>query len=290
MSVDRRRLPVASREFPGGTWCSCQPVRRTWTCDAEEDRHPASLRCDDSRVRGYVGVTDGDWYRYLAASGADEVNFWRPGGGTAFRALCRRAILLQEPLQRWEPHRRWRPFQRIRRAATSEAWQFFGEANGAASIADMRQRVGRYRAAPLEDEEDPVIGCVFVRDVAFFGGGGANPPPSWAPNIVQGSRFDMEEPRPAVLRPLMSRMLVSRRDRRTVASRRSGYGDPRLVPQRLGQRAFQGVVLSAYGYRCASRETRSSPCCKPRIFGHFQMAASIGSIMGCCCAQTSTLV
>jgi putative restriction endonuclease len=29
------------------------------------------------------------------------------------------------------------------------------------------------------------------------------------------------------------------------------YGDPRLVPQRLGQRAFQGVVLSAYGYRCA---------------------------------------
>jgi putative restriction endonuclease len=29
------------------------------------------------------------------------------------------------------------------------------------------------------------------------------------------------------------------------------YGDPRLVPQRLGQRAFQGVVLDAYGYRCA---------------------------------------
>jgi putative restriction endonuclease len=29
------------------------------------------------------------------------------------------------------------------------------------------------------------------------------------------------------------------------------YGDPRLVPQRLGQRAFQGVVLSVYGYRCA---------------------------------------
>ena len=32
-------------------------------------------------------MTDGDWYRYLAACGADEVNFWRPGGATAFRAL-----------------------------------------------------------------------------------------------------------------------------------------------------------------------------------------------------------
>src|SRR5436309_7385599 len=29
------------------------------------------------------------------------------------------------------------------------------------------------------------------------------------------------------------------------------YGDPRLVPQRLAQRAFQGVVLDAYRYRCA---------------------------------------
>ena len=29
------------------------------------------------------------------------------------------------------------------------------------------------------------------------------------------------------------------------------YGDPRLAPQRLGQQAFQAVVLSAYGRRCA---------------------------------------
>ena len=39
-------------------------------------------------MRAYVGVTDGDWYRFLASSAADEVNFWRPGGGAAFRALA----------------------------------------------------------------------------------------------------------------------------------------------------------------------------------------------------------
>ncbi|MDQ3464516.1 MAG: HNH endonuclease [Actinomycetota bacterium] len=36
-----------------------------------------------------------------------------------------------------------------------------------------------------------------------------------------------------------------------MASRRSVYGDRRLTPQRLGQLAFQAVVLGAYERRCA---------------------------------------
>jgi putative restriction endonuclease len=41
-------------------------------------------------MRGYVGVTDGDWYRFLADRPQDlgEVNFWRPGGGRGFRAVA----------------------------------------------------------------------------------------------------------------------------------------------------------------------------------------------------------
>jgi putative restriction endonuclease len=126
--------------------------------------------CHDSRVRAYVGVTDGDWYRHLAASRADEVNFWRPGGATAFRALS-----IGEPFF-FKSHYRdgnrvvgggfFSGFAALR---LSEAWQFFGEANGATSAAEMRQRIGRYRANPLMQGEDPVIGCVFVRDVLFFG-------------------------------------------------------------------------------------------------------------------------
>ena len=41
-------------------------------------------------MRGYVGVTDNEWYRFLAARpeiSEAEVNFWRPGGGREFRAL-----------------------------------------------------------------------------------------------------------------------------------------------------------------------------------------------------------
>jgi hypothetical protein len=32
-------------------------------------------------VNLYVGITDYDWFRFLAAQpGVDEVNFWQPGG------------------------------------------------------------------------------------------------------------------------------------------------------------------------------------------------------------------
>lgn len=35
----------------------------------------------------YVGVTDHDWFQYLAAAAPDELNFRRPGGSQGFRAL-----------------------------------------------------------------------------------------------------------------------------------------------------------------------------------------------------------
>ena len=62
----------------------------------------------------------------------------------------------------------------------SEAWEFFGEANGAASIEQMRARVGRYRCEPLDTGEDPIIGCLFIRDTCFFR---ALDCLSWFPNV-----------------------------------------------------------------------------------------------------------
>ena len=39
-------------------------------------------------MKAYVGVTDVEWYRFLAGRPElDEVNFWRPGGGRSFEVL-----------------------------------------------------------------------------------------------------------------------------------------------------------------------------------------------------------
>jgi hypothetical protein len=40
-------------------------------------------------VRGFVGNTNFDWFTFLAArQPLEEVNFWQPSGGDAFRALA----------------------------------------------------------------------------------------------------------------------------------------------------------------------------------------------------------
>lgn len=38
-------------------------------------------------MRFYVGVTDNNWYHYLASLRPEEVNFWKPSARTGFRIL-----------------------------------------------------------------------------------------------------------------------------------------------------------------------------------------------------------
>jgi putative restriction endonuclease len=208
-------------------------------------------------VKAYVGVTDGDWYRFLAARPQlSEVNFWRPSGDREFRVLA-----VGEPFffKTHKPHDRvvgggfFSGFAPLR---LSEAWALYEEANGARSLDDMRARVGRYRRTPIASGEDPMIGCVFVRDVVFFPTEGlAEPPPDFATNIVQGKSYELaDQPARDYFAELLSRLLGGMFDADSGGTwQRPGpvYGDPRLVAQRLGQRAFQAVVLGAYSRKCA---------------------------------------
>jgi putative restriction endonuclease len=91
----------------------------------------------------------------------------------------------------------------------SEAWEFFGPGNGVASLAEMRLRVGRYRRQPIATDEDPTIGCVFIRDTRFFAVDTiADPPRDFAPNIVQGKGYDLALPNIAdEFAPLTTRLL-----------------------------------------------------------------------------------
>jgi putative restriction endonuclease len=208
-------------------------------------------------VKAYVGVTDGDWYRFLAERPQlSEVNFWRPGGDREFRALT-----VGEPFffKTHQPHNRvvgggfYSGFAPLR---ISEAWALSGEGNGAANLEEMRVRVGRYRRTPIAVGEDPTIGCVFVRDVAFFpADGAADPPPDFASNIVQGKSYDLAaQPAADYFVELLRRLVGTSLDLDIGDPwSRPGpvYGDQRLVSHRLGQRAFQAVVLGAYSRKCA---------------------------------------
>ncbi len=203
-----------------------------------------------------MGVTDEHWYRFLAATpGLTEVNFWRPAGGRGFGAIAP-----GEPFffKTHHPHNRivggdfYSDFARLR---ISEAWEFFGPGNGAPDLEQMRRGVGRYRRAPIALEEDPVIGCVLIRDVRFFSGELMGPPPDFAPNVVQGKSYDLARTAWSDHFTVLLQLLLEAPLDLDLAEpwHRGGpvYGDPRLAPYRLGQQAFQAVVLDAYDRRCA---------------------------------------
>jgi putative restriction endonuclease len=216
-------------------------------------------------VRAYVGVTDNDWYRFLAARPVmTEVNFWQPSGARQFRVLAP-----GEPFffKTHYPHNRLVGggfFSDSVRLTVSEAWELFGEANGVATVEQMRARIGRYRRAPIGAGEDPDIGCLFVLDVRFFPHNATvEAPPRFAPNIVQGKSYDLADPTVGpYFADLLHRILgVTAELDFGQPWHRPGpvLGDPRLAPYRLGQQSFKAVVLDAYHRRCAISGTHIPP-------------------------------
>jgi putative restriction endonuclease len=193
-----------------------------------------------------------------------EVNFWQPSGGREFRVLAP-----GEPFffKTHYPHNRLVGggfFSDSARLRVSEAWELFGEGNGVTSLDQMRTRIGRYRRAPIGAAEDPVIGCLFVRDVCFFAEDATiAPPPQFARNIVQGKSYNLADSSVApYFADLLERILGAAIELDVSQPwHRPGpvFGDPRLAPYRLGQRSFQAVVLDAYHRRCAISGTHIPP-------------------------------
>jgi putative restriction endonuclease len=214
-------------------------------------------------VKAFVAVTDGDWYRFLAARpDLDEVNFWQPGGNRTFGALQ-----VGEPFLFKLHH----PdhfvvgggfFTHSSLLPASLAWDAFGEKNGAASYQEMRDRIIKYRRRVPRLHEDYTIGCIILRDPFFF------ERPSWIPaptdfhkSIVQGKGYDLAD-------QMGKRLWDEVRVRRGVATALVGetrvvpgpvHGNPTTVLPRLGQGTFRILVTDAYQRRCAVTREKALP-------------------------------
>jgi putative restriction endonuclease len=216
-------------------------------------------------VRGYVGVTDWDWYEFLRNRAATEVNFWQPSGGGQFGAIPRGApFLFKSKARAPRPNRivgggflsGWV------RLPVRSAWDIFGEGNGCASYAEMSTQIQKYRSKQL-DNSNRDIGCIMLRDVLFFEPEQAPAaPPDWSNSIVQGKSYDLASAEGSyvehVIADLFSLDLATTRGQISMAEVElpgavpgDVFADPRLSPVRAGQAAFKALVLDAYGRRCA---------------------------------------
>jgi putative restriction endonuclease len=210
----------------------------------------------------YVGVTDNNWFHFLAGLQPDEVNFWRPGGGS-FRAIQPGApflFKLHSPLNYIVGGGF---FIRHSLLPISLTWAAFEQKNGAADFEAFRRKILSYRSARTS-VSDPEIGCIILAEPFFFARDDWIPvSDDWKPNIVQGRTYDTLERNGARLWQAIQDRLASYpphpAPKLQVKEEIPGYGAEYLTHPRLGQGAFRVLVVEAYTRRCAMTGERTLP-------------------------------
>lgn len=217
-------------------------------------------------MRGYIGNTDFEWYRFLASQpGIDEVNFWQPSGGRGFHVLRPGGPFF---FRLKAPHNAIAGFGFFKGFSVLPAWlawESFGISNGARDFIEMRQRIERYRRrtakAPAGRSGDYQIGCIMIAGPVFFPEPlWVHEPRGWPKNIVSGRGEDLRSGEGLrILNECRERALGLEQQAFASEQPELRYGDPTLVAPRLGQGIFRVSVLDAYERACAVTEEHSLP-------------------------------
>jgi len=212
-------------------------------------------------MRLRIAVTDNEWFRHLRSQpGIDEVNFWQPGGGRAFRALEPGELLLfklHSPLNFIVGGGFFVDFVFF---PWTYVWQAFGLKNGASTQAEMKKRIEKYRRKPIGPTD--LIGCILLRNPFFFDESLWIPSPAdFASNIVQGKTYAPDYATAKDLWEKVSARLAASAVEfiEPVLEEPSLWGDPVLVRPRLGQGTFRVLVTDNYQRRCAVTGEKALP-------------------------------
>jgi putative restriction endonuclease len=215
--------------------------------------------------KGYIGLTDPDWYKFLSDHPrVDEVNFWQPHGNRIFRAVNPNEPFFFKLRAPYKKIAGFGFFERYEILPPWLAWESFGEMNGALDFDSMVDRIIRLRGEGEPRASDFKIGCVMIKAPLFFSPEEwVDPPVDWAKTgIQQGKTYPMDtgEGRRVFL-DCIERAKTSAHywnvDR--IAEDSPRYGSPVLVAPRLGQGLFSLAVRDAYQGACAVTGEHSAP-------------------------------
>jgi len=208
-------------------------------------------------MRAVVAVTDNDWARFLQdRPHVTEANFWLPSPTSGF-----------QPRSAGEPFlfKTHYPDNRLvgggfvsgfTRLKVSEAWDFFGEGNGVPSLDALTRAINSYRKGIPDD--DPLIGCVLLRDLFFPQHERSVPAPQdFARNIVRWKSYELTGD--SYVEQALGTLMENSGAASSPAVAGPVFGDPRLAVPRLGQQAFKSMVLTAYHRRCAITGAKITP-------------------------------
>lgn len=210
-------------------------------------------------VQLIIAVTDKGWFDHLRQqTDANEVNFWSPGA-TSFRALQPGELFLFKLHAPLNVIVGGGIFAYSNTMPCSLAWQAFGEANGTASLREMRDRILKYRKSSGQEQGDFTIGCRILTQPFFFQEQDWLPvPTNWSPNIVAFKTYSTADAEGFALWNAVHER-ISRLAFPATAQLVARFGAPTLIRPRLGQATFRVVVTDAYSRRCAITRERTLP-------------------------------
>ncbi len=220
-------------------------------------------------MKYWVGVTDDNWFHFLAEKKADEVNFWRPGAQANWGPIPEGAPFL---FKLHSPNNYivgGGYFVKHTVLPLSLAWLAYGEKNGTETSAQLWEAIAQYRSDRREDvPRDPAIGCTLLAQPFYWLREQWVPvPPQWPMNVVQGKTLDTEDGSMGQelwnqVQPKLGGILSipsSETSDSPIPGNKERYGTPQIVRPRLGQGAFRVLVTDAYHRRCAITGEKTLP-------------------------------
>lgn len=208
-------------------------------------------------MRYWVGVTDNDWYAYLAKAKLDEVNFWQPSAKPPFRSAPVGMPFLFKLKRPYNHIAGGGYFVTYSTLPLALAWEVFGEKNGSRSLDDLQAMLDPLLPRGNANQD---IGCTVLSNPVFLPQSAwLTDPPGWSGSIVRGKMYESNEADGSVIwNAVQSAWALAPKDENVevgdlsvVREPPGGYGNPILVKPRLGQSSFRVLVTEAYKRRCA---------------------------------------
>ncbi len=216
-------------------------------------------------MKFWIAITDGEWFRQLAALQPDEVNFWRPSERRAFVSMQPGTPFLFKLHSPDNFIVGGGFFVRDTILPVSLAWDSFEERNGARNRLELLARIGKY-SSNKSYGLDPQIGCTVLAEPFFLDRSEwIGVPEDWPKSTQTGKGYDTEtETGRALWEAVRAAMMghIGPTVGTEIALGREGgqgYGPMYLTRARIGQGGFRVLVTDAYNRRCAVTGERTLP-------------------------------
>lgn len=210
----------------------------------------------------YVGLTDKNWFDYLAKIKPDELNFWQPGGKTSFKALQPNDLFLFKLHSPYKVIVGGGFFVKHTFLPISLAWEAFDNKNGAEDYYSFSQSIYKYRKTSPKIEPDPSIGCIILSSPFFFEKSNyISPPEDWKPSIVQGKTYDTNDfVGRRLYKEVQQRLMLQNYSEEILETNEANrYSKGTIIHPRLGQGAFRVMVTDVYHRRCSITGEKTLP-------------------------------